>query len=70
MSNRMPGHELRAEGAPFSSKGYRIMQGGFQGGVGHAKCSCGDLSPVLTSATKRKAWHRDHKEELRKESRK
>lgn len=33
---------------------------------GHAKCSCGALSPHLPSKTKRQAWHREvHKEAIR-----
>jgi hypothetical protein len=69
MSNRMPGHELVAEGAPHDPKGRRVstIYGGVSG-AGCAKCSCGELSPGLDSANKRKLWHRAHKEELRKES--
>lgn len=30
-------------------------------GIGHAVCRCGVLSPHLTAAKDRKAWHREHK---------
>jgi|GEM_PF-3697052 len=70
MSNRMAGHELIAEGAPHDPKGRRVnsLYSGVSG-AGCGKCSCGKLSSAMASANKRKAWHRAHKEELRKESR-
>lgn len=69
MSNRMKGHALAAEGAPHDLSGRRLstIYGGVSG-VGAALCSCGALSDVLDSANVRKAWHRKHKEQLRKES--
>jgi len=65
----MPGHELVSEGAPHDAKGRRLGLYGYStAGTGKAKCSCGKLSGVLDSGLKRKAWHREHKESLRKES--
>ena len=66
-NTRLPGHELYSEGAPFDAKGRRV---GWMGtsGVGRGKCSCGAMSLELTSANKRKAWHRAHKDEIREAS--
>lgn len=64
-SGRVQRHGLAHEGAPHDSAGNRIalwMSAGV-GGAGRAKCSCGELSDVLASAIKRKAWHRAHKAE-------
>lgn len=38
------------------------------GGPGHARCSCGAVSPHLDSGTKRKAWHRAHKQQIREQT--
>jgi hypothetical protein len=64
---RLAGHTLIGGGAPHLSNGVRIMRmyGGTFGG-GHGKCSCGALSGDLPSSTKRKAWHRTHKEQVGK----
>lgn len=58
------GHGLLNEGAPHDENGNRIWSHGFIGGTsgqGRAKCSCGEMSDVLPSGQKRKAWHREHK---------
>lgn len=71
MSNRMSGHELVSEGAPHDDKGRRLgLYGYTTSGDGRGKCTCRKLSPILPSGNQRKAWHRAHKESLRKESRK
>lgn len=65
--SRLPGHELISEGAPFDAKGrpeFPSRSGYGTGGKGRGKCSCGALSDVLDSGTKRKAWHRGHKENI------
>ena len=70
MSGRMKGHALIAEGAPHDDMGDRLPS--YWGGVsgyGRGKCSCGVLGPAHDSANYRKRWHRDHKEQIRKESR-
>jgi hypothetical protein len=56
-------HTLKYEGAPFDDAGNRIVLGRWArvGGVGRAKCSCGELSQDFSSSTLRKAWHRRHK---------
>lgn len=66
--SRLAGHELQSEGAPYDSNGKltNILYGGTSG-VGRGKCSCGALSPDLDSGNQRKAWHRDHKDQIRKE---
>lgn len=62
---RLSGHELYNEGAAFDDRGkHRISLHGGTGGEGKGKCSCGALSPKLTSGTQRKAWHRAHKAEI------
>jgi hypothetical protein len=68
--SRLSGHELIGEGAAYDAKGkYRVQEiWGGTAGTGKGKCSCGALSPELTSGTKRKAWHRAHKDELRKDA--
>lgn len=65
-NTRLSGHELYREGAPYDDRGrpINIFWGG-TAGAGRGKCSCGELSPGLSSATKRKAWHRAHKQEIR-----
>jgi hypothetical protein len=66
INTRLPGHELQYEGQPYTAKGYKIMGlQGSTGGVGRAKCSCGELSDNLPSGTQRKAWHREHKKTIR-----
>lgn len=68
-ATRVPGHELFYEGAAHDADGKRILViWGGTGGTGRGKCSCGALSPELTSGTQRKAWHRDHKDQIRKET--
>lgn len=69
--SRLAGHELTSEGAPHDAKGrpaYPVRYGYGTGGTGRGKCSCGALSGVLDSGTKRKAWHRGHKDEIREPS--
>ncbi len=68
--NRVPGHTLRHEGAPFNDAGYLLWLDGTTGGTGRAKCSCGELSPVYRSAAARKQWHRTHKTEQQTTTRK
>jgi len=68
-NTRLTGHELLYEGLAFDSDGRRASLGWSTGGKGHGRCSCGALSPELDSGSKRKAWHRDHKDKL-KESKK
>lgn len=67
--NRVPGHTLRAEGAPHvvdeTGEVVRVYRAwGSVGGFGRGLCSCGELSPLLDSAHKRKQWHREHKAEV------
>lgn len=56
-------HTLKYEGAPHDDQGNRIVLGRWAGvgGVGHAKCSCGELSEEFGSSKIRQAWHRRHK---------
>lgn len=64
-ANKVPGHSLFNEGAAFSVNGERIYGGGYRGGFGRAKCSCGALSDATHSSKERQAWHRAHKNEER-----
>jgi hypothetical protein len=54
----LPGHGLQNEGDSFHPDGTRTFH---IAGRGHGLCSCGILSPELTSNHQRKAWHRQHK---------
>lgn len=65
--NRVPGHTLLNEGAPFERvvdevfvRTRRINTNGV-GGEGRGVCSCGTFSDILPSAGRRKSWHREHK---------
>ena len=58
-SNRLAGHELPNEGR------IRDAAGWLSNGPGRARCSCGMRSPKLSNTSKRKTWHRDHKDDLR-----
>lgn len=64
IANRLAGHTLRSEGAPFSSiagHSYQVRTTW----TGRGLCSCGARSDVLDSNAKRKKWHRDHKDDIR-----
>lgn len=67
---RVAGHELQAEGAAFQTGRATInrrperIQYNTVSGVGFGLCSCRAQSPILDSAAKRKAWHREHKQEM------
>lgn len=70
MSTRLAGHELLDEGAAYVKAGrwsHRITPRG-TGGEGRGKCSCGVVSEILKSGNQRKAWHRDHKEAMKKQA--
>ena len=59
---RVPGHELRAEGAAHVDRCGRPYRESMRlGGTGFAVCSCGARSETLDSNPKRKQWHREHK---------
>jgi hypothetical protein len=61
---RVPGHELRHDGAPHDDDGHVIPPGTRTGGLGRARCTCGALSQVTVSATRRRQWHREHKAQV------
>lgn len=67
MNQVVPGHSLVREGAPHRDDGRPNNEAYSHGtgGTGCGKCTCGALSPVLNSGTKRKAWHRQHKADVR-----
>lgn len=58
LNTRVSGHTLIAEGWAHDDNGEPAHG---RSGEGRAKCSCGDLSDPLPSASARKMWHRDHK---------
>lgn len=64
----VPGHTLAHEGAAHDENG-EVLVGHtgyvFRGGSGRAKCSCGELSPPMTSTAQRRGWHRGHKASIR-----
>lgn len=72
MSNRIPGHALRYEGAPHDDQGNRIYPSslGWAGvsGKGRAQCSCGERSEVLPSAYRRKQWYVAHREAVKQQA--
>lgn len=57
-ANRLPGHTLHNEG--------RVQRGYTYLSEGQGVCECGERSPVLGSDNQRKAWHREHKESVRR----
>jgi hypothetical protein len=57
-SVRVAGHSLLREGAAYSSEGNLLM---YRPRLGHGKCSCGEVSPLMSSGGARKRWHREHK---------
>ena len=76
-ANRLTGHVLQAEGAPFqvvvrTETGKPIVErvGSWitTSGTGRGYCSCGATSDVVDTTTKRRQWHRDHKTQIREES--
>lgn len=65
---RIAGHALLREGLPYDDQGrYPLSSQGEKQQQGRAKCSCGALSPNLPSGAQRKAWHREHKAEVREQ---
>ena len=68
-ANRLAGHTLASEGAPYllNEQGEMQRQWKRYGGVsgeGRGLCSCGATSEILPSAYRRKKWHRAHKAEV------
>lgn len=62
----VPGHGLRYEGAPCVARDCCASDGNHGNrnpydSQGHAFCSCGAVSPCLSSTGWRKRWHREHK---------
>lgn len=56
------GHGLSGEGHDVHREdGSRIRYPEYRNGsrIGCARCSCGELSPLLSSDNQRKKWHRD-----------
>lgn len=77
VSQRLPGHTLRDEGAPFSApscdldrcaEAFGVKNVAPYGGIsgpGHATCSCGEQSDHRPSGAARRRWHRQHKNDIR-----
>jgi hypothetical protein len=59
--NRLAGHGLKYEGRV--GMGGRLLPN--PNGYGRGGCSCGMDSPLLKNTSRRKAWHRDHKADIR-----
>lgn len=55
---RVSGHTLLHEGDAYNEDGKRKM---YRPKLGHGKCSCGEVSPLMSSNGARKRWHRLHK---------
>jgi DNA-binding CsgD family transcriptional regulator len=68
-STKVTGHSLVGDGAAFRYYGNRwerVKQSGI-GGKGKGLCSCGEASPNLDSGGKRRLWHDEHKQTVRRE---
>jgi len=63
--DRLVGHALFNEGAPFDNNGRRIWPGNDPYPQGRGQCECGEKSAVEVSAAARKRWHREHKQAVR-----
>lgn len=66
----LPGHALAYDGAALTPEGNlvhadRLWIG--TAGQGHAKCECGAISPDSGGRKYRRAWHVEHKTEIRNE---
>lgn len=66
---RLRGHALTADGAALNADGRHTQVVGYgrprTSGTGYARCACGAMSPdPLPSLAARRAWHRNHKENL------
>lgn len=63
------GHGLLKEGHGYVQRGCEVpacVSGNAKNwNEGHASCACGAYSPHLFSTYARKAWHRQHKAEIR-----
>ena len=58
-NTRLTGHGLWHEGRIWTGLRYSSCA------TGVGRCECGAQSPPLANATKRKQWHRDHKNDIR-----
>lgn len=65
---KVRGHALLQEGAPFNADGRTANPAGGTGGYGQARCECGATSGTLSSGSERRAWHREHKALIRRET--
>lgn len=66
-STILPGHALVGQGAPYGlglNNTVQLIRSHTTAGPGRGLCSCGDLSLELPTATRRKAWHRQHKADV------
>lgn len=69
-ATRLTGHGLAHEGWAYTSRGPRRGSGTRApvenaAGPGMALCECGTFSPMLPNRARRKAWHADHKDDIR-----
>lgn len=56
-------HRVIARGAAHTPEGELVYNEGYAGGSGHAKCSCGWISPrSYMAGNSRKTVHREHTE--------
>lgn len=62
-NTQLAGHGLWREGMPYmfnpETRAWEEVRPGWEG---CGLCKCGAYSPVLPSNSKRRQWHRDHKQ--------
>ena len=58
----VPGHHLLQAGAPYEWDGRKWYI--VSGKIGKGLCTCGTPSDTLSTDGQRKAWHRQHREEI------
>lgn len=66
----LPGHKLAHGGAAYTPEGDLANPDPYwigTNGQGHGKCECGAISPDSGGRKYRRAWHVEHKNEIRNE---
>jgi hypothetical protein len=56
---RIAGHALWSQGGAVEGRNVSVKPR-----EGRAECECGMQSPVLANSSRRRAWHRAHKDDI------